>query len=126
MEDRDAIGRMMSAVAVQCAVLRETSAGRTEPPFIGIRLSDGSCPDDTLYDSREDCVRHLVSHDPYIFPLKIGPEPMGAKEAWCVLFYARKAKARGVVFHHEDIQMPQRLEDLRRVGIVVPTLTWRT
>lgn len=109
-EEWDATQRLMDAVNAHLTIVQETWSDRPSPPFIGISLATGACIDNTLYDTRKDCVRHLVSKDPFVFPLKLSPGGIGPKEAWTVLSFARAAKARGVAFHHEDPVVPQRLE----------------
>lgn len=109
-EEWSAVQRLKDAVNAHVHISRETRPDRTSPPFLGISLDTGGSPDNTLYDTRNDCVRHLVLKDPYVFPVRIGVQEISAKEAWCILGFAREAKTQGVAFHHEDPVMPQRSE----------------
>ncbi|MGW7281675.1 hypothetical protein ACWGIV_25930 [Streptomyces sp. NPDC054844] len=107
-EEWDSARRMSEAVTLHVLACRAQRDQRTVPPFIAIDLADGSCPDGVLYDSRRDAVRHQKSD--YRFFVKIGPAPMGEREALVCLMYARRAHAAGHIFAEEEPIVPQRLE----------------
>lgn len=110
-DEYDAARRMADTVTgfvLAENALRDQGQHRPSPPYIAIDLADGSCPDNTLYDSREDATRHQKSN--YRFYVKIGPGAMSEREALVVLMYARRAFAKGVVFTEEEPIVPQRLE----------------
>lgn len=101
---------LMEAVNAHVSIVLATLSDRKSPPYLGISLSNGKSPDNTLYDNRKDCARHLCTKDPYVFPIKIGPDSISLQEAWVILGFARQAKKAGVAFHQEEPIIPQRLE----------------
>jgi hypothetical protein len=109
-EEQESARRLADAVNAHVMIVLATMQDRKGPPYLGISLKDGSSPDNVLYDSRADCARHLCTKDPYVFPVKIGPDSISLQEAWIILGYARQAKKAGVAFHQEEPVIPHRLE----------------
>lgn len=103
-EEQDAVRRLCDAVNVHWEAIGSEARGK----YVAIRLSDGSSPDGSLYDSRADAAR--VQDDPWCFYVKVNPGGIRPKEAWVVLGYARQAKKNGVVFQNEEPITPHRLE----------------
>lgn len=113
-DEWDAARRMADAVngfVHAEEALRDRGEHRERPAYVAIDLADGSCPDNTLYDSRQEATRFQKSD--YRFYVKIGPATMSEREALVVLMYARSAYKKGVVFTEEEPLVPQRLELLK-------------
>lgn len=110
MELWDAARRMADAVNLH--TLAMLAENRDRPGFVAIRLEDGRSPDNTLYDTRKDAVRH--QSDPKMFYVKVGKMSMGTNEAVTVLKFARMALESGIVFAEEDPQVPQLSEFMPR------------
>jgi len=100
-EEIDAARRMCDAVNLHVVVAR----GADRPGFVAINLEDGRSPDNVLYHSRPDAVRHN-RNNPYRFYVKVGKQTMGEREALIVLMQARQAYKMGVVFAEEEVITP--------------------
>jgi len=103
-EERAAAERLAAAVNAHVAIERE--AGRDRPGFIIIKLEDGSCPDNTVYDSRKDAIQH-DRWAPHTFYVRIGKDTMPFKEAVIVLQNHRRAFKAGIRFAEEEVITPQ-------------------
>lgn len=101
-DEIDAARRMADAVNLHVVVARQAD----RPGFVTINLEDGRSPDNVLYDTRRDAVRHNGSN-PYRFYVKVGKQTMSAREALIVLQQARQAFRMGVVFSEEELITPQ-------------------
>lgn len=104
-EEKDAVQRLCEAVNIHVHALGSDAYGK----FVAVRLEDGRSVDGTLYDTREDAVRHTI-HDPWCFYVKVNPGGLGPREAWVVLGYARQAKKAGAVFQNEVPIVPMLTE----------------
>jgi hypothetical protein len=99
----DAAQRMRDAVNLH--VLAGTF-GERRLGFLAIRLSDGRAHQNTLYDTRQDAVRHTQNLERGWFYVKVGAETMSEREAVIVLQHARQAFKGGIVFAKEEPIVP--------------------
>jgi hypothetical protein len=104
-EEKDAVRHLCDAVNLHVDAQGSDAYGK----YVAIRLSDGKSPDNALYDTRRDAVRHNI-HDPWCFYVKIRPGGIQPREAWVVLGYARQAKENGAVFQNEEPIVPMLTE----------------
>lgn len=104
-DERTAVQHMCDSINMHVQAIGSDAFGR----YVAIRLEDGKSPDNALYDTRADAVRHNI-HDPWCFYVKVNPGGIGPNEAWVVLGYARQAKESGVVFQNEEPIVPMLLE----------------
>lgn len=112
----DAAQRCADEVNAHTAVYRaHLREGRDRPGFVAIRLSDGRSPDHTLYDTRRDATRHQPPFPDGMMYVKVMPHDMTPRMALAILRIHRSAFEKGVVFTEEEIVLPHRIEDVRRM-----------
>lgn len=104
-EEKDAVQHLCDAVNMHVQAIGGEAFGK----YVAIRLQDGKSPDNALYDTRGDAVRHNIN-DPWCFYVKVAPGGIQAREAWVVLGYARQAKKAGAVFQNEEPIVPMLTE----------------
>lgn len=103
--------RQPSDAAKRCAdIVSLAAVAGCAGRFVAIRLADGGY-DGTLYDSREDAIRHQPSPDRCTYVL-VPPGGMAAHEAEALLDYWRKLADSGV--HDDDPAVPMPLMPLLR------------
>ena len=104
-EEKDVVQHLCDAVNLHVDAQGSEAFGK----YVAIRLADGKSPDNALYDTRRDAVRHNI-HDPWCFYVRISPGGIQPREAWVVLGYARQAKDNGAVFQNEEPIVPMLTE----------------
>lgn len=105
----DAANRMKDAVNLHVVVSSTFTERRIG--YVAIRLSDGNSHNrNTLYDTRQDAVKHTQNKERGWFYVKVGQETMSEREAIIVLQLARQAFKNGVVFAEEEPVIPMLTE----------------